>query len=365
MFGNLVLLTVPAVTGVVGVLCGKFRRKAFFCAFFAITVFLITGIGGITGFGQNGAEGIRLQLLYMLSGNLSFGSTAAVESPPAYFFLIKLFTLVGLDMNGAVMIIAGFNALLAALFIYFRCSSPYIGAIVFSAGFMLTAFIGQCPFAAMIICAFAAGHAEDRRYFRAAAAILAAACFDSSVILVFAFYLIAVIPNIYISTLVSAAAAAAAAYIPNVPDIIFSFFGSGTSAAHNSSVVCVVYAFIGTFICVLLYAMIKNRSERLVCHIPVMCGGTVMLLASISDGRFFVPAAAMLMQSAVILAPDVYAIGKRFTEIVFKKTKETSALVFTIVCSVAVYILYAYMIFSDVCGSGYFSNVLFGEGSLI
>ena len=83
MTGRIVLLCVPALTAGMGVLCSKFRRRAFFCAAFGIILFCVTGYRGIGGIGNEFTEA----LVYPYSAE---APAVRIDYPPGYIFLMRL-----------------------------------------------------------------------------------------------------------------------------------------------------------------------------------------------------------------------------------------------------------------------------------
>ena len=361
MLGNIVLLCFPVLVAALCKMCSGFRKNVLFCAAFAFIIFFFAASGSIFGSGPSGAEGERLCTLYANAEGLTFESIRYIQCAPGFLLLIKFCSLMGADVNIFVMIAAGICAASAAIFIYRRCSSSYEGAFIFAAGFMITAYVSLSAFIAITVCAHASAYVQEHRFFRAAAFAVLAACFDASVLVAVLYYLISVIPNVYISSAVCAAVAAAFASIPGVADVVYSIFGEGTYCIHRAQILSASFVCFGALTAVLMTPMIKNRSGELVCHIPLLCGGAAMMFAAAGDGRLFVPALVLIMPAMVILAPDIHSIAVRFTQIMFPENSVRSGYIVTAVMAILALIPYVFLILTGCCGTDAFGISLFGE----
>ena len=364
MLGNIVLLCFPLLVPAAGRMSSGGRRNALFCAVFAFILFFFAASGSVFGSGPAGTEGERLALLFSASGELPYAAIKDMHCPPAFMFLMKLFCMSGADVNVFVIFAAGLSSISAALFIYSRCSSSCEGAYIFMIGAAVTAYISLSLFMALSVCAHAFSCLQERRFVRAAAFAALAACFDAAAIIAAPYFLISLIPNVIISSVVCAAVSAAFAFIPGMTDTVYSLFAVGTYHEHTAQTLCAAFTAAGAVTALLMLPMLKKRNEELTGQIPLLCGGTALMFVSAADGRLFAPAVMLAIPAAVILAPDIHIISVRFAQILFPEKSGRAGLTVTISLAALAFIPYVYMILTGCCGTDAFGISLFGEAAL-
>lgn len=364
MLGNLILLCIPVFLWAFGSFCGRRGSKALFCMVFGIVMFGVLGIGGLTGAGAVGRESISLGFLQASVGSVSYESIGSVGVPPAYMLLLKLCSEFTSDIRIFLIAASLIQSVLAASFIYKRCSTPYAGAVVFTAGFMLTSFVSSSFFTAALICGLASRYVEERRFFRFAAMMLAAGCFDISAVLLIPLYFITLIPNVYAAAVLSAALASLAAIYGDITGSVFSYLGESLTAGARIYVPCAVLACVSALLCMLMHGMISNRDERFAYLIPFALLGAAFSVAGIFNGKLFPLSVFLLVQSFTVLAPEVYDILHRFGKILFPDKPYTVGLAVNAICFLAVIGIYSYTLFGNCYGSEFFGQALFGEGKL-
>ena len=352
----IILTAIPAFLLAFGIICAKNDRRLLFCAAAAVCVFAVCGLTSLAGF--VGADADKLPLISSLAGQVSFEDLGIMNAPPGYLIIIRICAALGAESFTAPFILSCIQTLLAAHALYTRCSSPYSGAAILTFCFLPVYFAGSSVFTAALICLNASVYVRERRFFRYAALILTAACFDMSALLLLPLYFVTLIPNIWISAAVSAAIAALGAVFTKAADAVYGFFGEGLYTSAQSTVACAVIAIIASVLCILMFGMFKNRNGHYENLVPVLASGAAFSLASVFDGRFFAVSLMLLMQSAVVLAPEAEEIAGRFLEIVFPKYKMTSRILFNFVCLAAVVGICVYLVYGDVFGSGSYEAAL-------
>ncbi|MBR5089526.1 MAG: hypothetical protein IK093_08860, partial [Ruminiclostridium sp.] len=238
------------------------------------------------------------------------------------------------------------------------CSEPYSGASVILFCFIPAYFAGSAAFTAALICMTASRYFKERRFFRAAALILAAACFDMSALLIIPIYFIAVIPNIIISVGVSAFIAALAAIFTGAAGTVFDFLGSGKCTSAQFPVPCAVIACAAAGFAFLMYTMFRNRGNDCEKLVPVLCCGAAFSVASIFVPELFALTQMLLMMSVPVLAPDALEIGEKFIGMLFPEKKGAAQTALLIACVLAEAGVCAYLIFGDVFGASVFDSAL-------
>ena len=304
------------------------------------------------------------EAIFSYIGLIGYDRLGSVGIPPAYALLMKLCA----EFTGDIRIFCALNgciqSVLAGLYIYTGCSRPYAGAVMLSAGFMPASFVGTPFFTAVLICCCAMRYIRERRFFRFAAMILAAACFDISAVLLIPLYFITLIPNVYITAVISAAAASLAAIYSDITASVFSFLGFSLTVSLKSTVPCAVCACLAALICLLMHRMIANRDEKYAYLIPFAAMGAALSAAGVHNGMLFPVSVFLLAGSLTSLAPEVYELLLRFFGILFPKKPYTVGLAVNTACFAAVIGFCAYTLFSGCFGSEVFGQALFGEGTL-
>lgn len=355
IYGNLILAAVPLVIAAIGAFCAMKEQKLLFCLICGAAVYFVAVTGA--------ADGQRLGLLALMTGELPISSLADIETPPAYMLMLRICLEAGIGVEGFTALQAALQAFLAAAWLYNRDGFPYAGAAVFTACFLPLVCVDPNILTAVLVCLFGAEFIEERRFFRFAAVIFAAACFDISVLLLIPVWFIALIPKNYIVLPLAGGIAAAAVLLPDVTDKVFEFLGKGRYNYTQTPLPLAICAAAAALLLMLTAAMFRRRSEKTARVIPVFITGAALSFASVYDARLFVPAQAALALSATALLPDAFAICRRFTVLMFPRGKKAADITAITVCAVLGTALCAYIVFGDCFGTSYFGRHLFGEVS--
>lgn len=358
--GNLILAAIPVLLALLGKFCAAKEQKAVFCLIFGAAVFFTAGIGGVTGAEASGYDGQRLVTLAALTENMAVSTVMGLSFPPAYTLILKICLTAGIGIRGFMLVIAALQGFLAAAFIYNRPGSPYAGAVVFAGCFLPAVYVGSNVLTAALICLFGAKYIEERRFFRFAAVMLAAACFDISAVLLIPVWFITVVPNNWAAMLISALLAASA-LLPGVTGAVYGFLGEGLYVPHETPIPAAVTAVAAALLFTLMTAMFRNRSEQTARLVPAFSCGAVFAAAGIFEPRLFGLSLMTLAMSAAVIAPDAHYIIRKFTLIVFPDNKKAAGAAVDAVCCLAVTALCVYFVLSDCFGSSYFGTMLFGE----
>lgn len=362
IYGNIILIAVPAVLAALGALCAAKEQKALFSLLSGAAVFLEAGLCRILDTGGTGYEMQQLELLGMLTDGMSTDVLFGINAPPAYLLILKICMESGAGTSGFVLVQAILQAFLAAAYIYNRPGKPYAGAVIFAACFLPCSFVGGNTFTAMLICLFSAKYIEERRFFRAAAILLAAACFDISAVLLIPLWLITLIPNNWAALLISGALAASAALLPEVTGAVYEFLGEGMyTACHNDSVMA-VFAGIAALILIMMTAMFRHSNERTARLIPAAVCGAALSAAAVFVPELFMVSETMLSVSLTALAPDANAIIGRFAEIMLPDAGKKASIAASIALTLILTGVCAYKVICGNFGTDYFSAVLFRAG---
>lgn len=344
----IILITVPLLLRIIGIICEKAEKKALFLAAVAVSVFACIGLGSLGGF--IGADAVR----YPLDAGMT-----SLGTPPAYVPLMKICLAIMPDPVLYMAVIGCINTALAVYAVSVCCTGPYSAAAVLTFCFIPVSFAGSAPFTAALICLAASREFRERRFFRFAALMLAAACFDSSALLLIPLYLVLIIPQPVVSAVMSALIAALAVFFPEYTGYIFDFVGKGAYVTAEVPVLCAVIAVIAAISALLMYPMFKNREGRYETLVPVLSCGAAFTVTAVSDPRFFAPALMLLMMSSVTLAPEAYEIGKKFVGIVFPGSKTET--IFLAACVSAGALICAYLVLGDVFGASALDAALITE----
>ena len=350
----IILIGVPILIRIFGAACSIKNRKALFLAVFAAAVFTVVGLG-TTG-GLIGGDAARYSLLNAMIGTVPFGSIGDIDASPAYLLIMKICSVFAPDGSVFPFVIALIQTALAVYALITACGKPYSGAGVFLFCFIPAYFAGSTAFTAALIALIASRYIRDRRFFRFAALMLAAACFDMSALLLIPIYFIFLIPNIYISTGVSAMLAALAVIFPDAVTEVFDFLGNGKCTAFAYTAACAVFACIAAVVGMLIYAMFANRKNDCEKLVSVLSCGAAFSVAAVFEPRLFALTQMLLMMSAVALAPETFEIGKRFVEILFRREKKTAVIVFMAVCVLMEAGICAYLVIGNVFGAAVFDT---------
>ena len=362
MILGVIPICLPALLAGVGYVCSRKDMKAVFCLLFAGAVFCITGCGLFGGNAFAGSEAASARELYGIIDGLHFNTISAVtDTSPAYLLIMKVCKGFTDDPLVFGAVIAAIQSILAAAAVGTVCCSPYEGAVMLSGCFLLTTFVHSTTLTAGLICLFASKYIRERRTVRYIVLILAAACFDITALLLIPLYFITLIPNIYICTGVSAAAAVLAALFPAAISDTLGLLGGWTHTGYETPVICAVAMCTFALLCIIIYAMLINRSPDLGWLANTAALGAALTTAAVAAPVLSAPAMFVSIQSAVTLAPEVSDTGSKFVGIVFKDSRRTAQLVFGIVCTVIVTAICAYLTITNVYGSDAFAAALTGE----
>ncbi len=342
MSGDLILICITAAAAAVGALCSRRDLKTLYGIIFFAAVFCITGCGLFRG----------------------YGLIPVRDSSPAYIFIKYVCSAFTDAPAAAAAVMAALQSALAVAAVYTVCGSPYEGAVIVTGCFVLSTFVSPTLFAAGMICTAAAKFIRERRTVRFIALILAAACFDSSAVLLIPLYFIGLIPNIYICAGVSAAAAVLGALFPDTVGGILTFIGGETSTGFAVPVACAVIVGVFALLCAVIRPMLVNRSADLGRLANTAVTGAALTAAASAAPVLSAAALFTVMQSVTALAPEIYAIGGRFVEILFKDSKKAAKITFAVLCAAAVTGVCAYLVLANVYGSVSFEAALFGEVGL-
>lgn len=356
IYGNLIIIAVPALLAAIGAFCAAKEQKALFSLVFGAAVFLEAGLCRIMDPVPSGFE-------EQLAGSVYSDIISGTEAPPAYLFILKICMTAGIGTGGFMTVQAVLQSFLAAAYIYNRPDAPYAGAVIFSAFFLPCSFVGANAFTAILISLFSAKYIEERRFLRAAAVLIAAACFDVSAVFVIPLWFITIIPNNFAVLLISAALAAASAMLPDVTAGVFGYFGTGMFTGRYVTVPMAAAACIAALVLMITASMFRKRNERTARLIPFTICGAALSAAGIFVPELFVVSRIMLAVSLTALAPDAEWISGRFTEILLPgagtKARVASVILLTAVVTTVCIILTA----DDSMGTSYFGTVLFGAGA--
>ncbi len=363
ILGNIILIAVPAVLACIGAFCAAREQKALFSLLFGAAVFLAAGLWRVTDMSGAGAEMEALELRGMLTDAVEVGAVFGIKAPPAYLLILKICMETGIGTHGFLIVQAVLQSLLAAAYINNGPDKPYAGAVVFAACFLPCSFVSANSFTAMLIGLFSAKYIGERRFFRAAAVFLAAACFDISAVLLIPLWLITLIPNNWAALLVSAVIAVPAALFPGAAGAVYGFLGKGLYTPFRNTVVLAVFAGIAALILIIMTAMLRHSSERNARLVPAAVCGAALSAAAVFVPELFAVSQAMLALSLTALAPDVNAILGRFAEIMLPGAGKKASVAVGAVLALGVTGVCAYIVFAGGFGTERFSAVLFGAGN--
>ncbi|MBO6230170.1 MAG: EpsG family protein [Ruminiclostridium sp.] len=350
----IILIVVPVMLRVIGAVCSKTDRKGLFCAAFAAALFCVTGLGTLDGL--IGADAEKYSLLVPAIGGIGFDALGNIGASPAYLLIMKICSAFSTESFVFPLVIACIQTALAVYAVFNRCSSPYSGAAVLTFCFIPAYFAGSAAFTAALIAVIASGYIEEQRFFRFAALMFAAACFDMSALLLIPVCAVMFFGNIVIATAVPVILAVLAALFPEAVTAVFGFLGADRCTTADMPVACAVIACAAAASALLIYKMLANRSgdhERLV---PAIVCGAAFSVVTVSEPELFAFTQMLLMMSAVVLAPEAFDTGEKFVGIVFPEKRETSQTVFLIVCAAAETAICAYLVLGNVFGSDVFET---------
>jgi len=358
----IILIGVPLFIRIFGAVCAKENRKGLFCAAFGFSVFAVIGLGSLGGL--IGADSARYNLLNAVIGTVPFDSLGSTDASPAFLLLMKICSAFSTETFVFPLTAAIIQTFLAAYAVYTLCDRPYSAAGVFLFCFIPAYFAGSPAFTAALAALIASRYVEERRFFRFAAMMLAAALFDMSALLLIPIYFIFLIPNIYISSAASAVLAALAVLFPDAVTGVYGFLGTGKCTSAAFTVPCAVFACAAALIGVLMYAMFANLHNDCEKLVSVLSCGAAFSVAAVFEPRLFALTQMLLMMSSVVLAPEAFRIGGKFVEILFPKNKTVVRYVFLAVCVLAEIGICAYLVIGDVFGAAVYDSAFLAGVSL-
>ncbi len=338
----ILLIAIPLLLRAVGSFCERRDSRLLCCAAAASAVFMICGLPGLAGLWDSAYDTFGADIR-----NVPFGELGSLGIPPANALLMKLCAFFGDDPAVYPLVTAGLNAVLAG---YAVRNAPYHGSSVLCFMFIPAFFCRSGALTAALICTIAAVYIQERRFFRYAALVLLAACFDMSALLTLPLYFVTLIPGAFVPAALAVIIAALVMIFPGALDGVYGAFG-GMCEIFPAPVFWAVISCIAAAVLMLMYAMFRNREGKYERLVPVMLCGAALTAAAAGDGRLCVPAMLLLMQAAVPLADEAFAIGSKFVGIMFKENQKTAQTVFLAVCVTAEAVLCACLIYSDAFGA--------------
>ena len=160
-----------------------------------------------------------------------------------------------------------------------------------------------------------------------------------------------IIKPVAVSAVVSVVIAVLASLLPDAVGAVYDLLGNGLYAPVETQVLPAVIVVIAAVLILLMYAMFKNRDGHYETLVPTFVCGASLTAAAVSDSRLSGAALMLMMQSAVVLAPEAHAIGTRFVEILFPKDKKTAGRIFLAVCAALGAGICVYLVLGDLYGA--------------
>lgn len=358
----LILIGIPLFLCAFALVCARSDKKTLFCTAFAAAVLAVCGVATINLLID--PDAMKYPFLWSVIGTIPFSELGMIEASPAYMLIMKICSAFTEDISAFLIITACIQAAVTVYAVAGRCSEPYQGAAVLAFCFFPAFFAGSGAFTAAAICITASRYIEERRFFRFAAVILAAACFDMSALLMLPIYFVMLIPGAVAPSVASAFIALLAVIFPDTVNAVIGFLGEGVCTAADVPPACAVTAVAAATVSVLMYAMFKNRPGHHEALVPVMSCGAAFTAASVFEPKLYAISLMLLMQSSVVLAPEAYEIGKRFVGILFPAGRKTAERVFLAVCIIVCAGICTYLVVGNVFGSDAYEFRFGTEGSL-
>ena len=353
IFGNLILIAIPPVTAAAGALCARKEQRALFCLICGALVYLVSAYGALNG--------TLTGLAAIMSERPPISSLGGINAPPAYALIVRICAETGTGGQGFITVQAFLQGFLTAAYLYNRPDIPYAGAAVLTAAFLPVVCCDANVFTAVVICLFSAKYIEERRFFRFAAVIFAAACFDISVLLLIPVWFLSFIPKNLVTALLTAGIACAAVMLPGVCGAVYGFLGEGLYGKPANPALPAVCACVAALLLMLTAAMYRTRNENTARLIPVFTAGAALSAAAVFEPRLTVVSQAALALSAAVIAPDALAIFRRFAEIMLPGHEKAAGRTAAVILVLLVMALGAYIVLSDCFGTSRFAAGLFGE----
>ena len=344
-----VIAALPFLLAGAGFICRGARRKALYCAVFGLLLFL----GAVLLRGGDFYE--KTNALFGILPKLSFNSVARLAEPPAYAVTAKVISALSGDFDIFFLITSAIGSAAAAYLVYSRCSVVYAGGLAFVlTGFFLCGEWNGCIFGAALICGFAMRYACEKRFFRFAAYIVFAACFDMSALLLLPVYFLLIPENPVFTAVFAAVTASSALIFPEFRDRLFtSLYGRYSPLSQEISPVIAVGAITLLALCLIAYKLLKQRGEYPMLCLRLLFFGAAFSLLSIFDSRFFPAALMTFMPAAVTLTSELFGVASSLMELTFKERRRlafgATAAIFLVIYG----IFYIFLISSGVFGGLY------------
>lgn len=221
-------------------------------------------------------------------------------------------------------------------------------------GFFLCGEWNGCIFAAALISGFALRYACEKRFFRFAAYIVFAACFDMSALLLLPVYFLLIPENPIFTAVFAAVTASSALLFPEYRDSLFSFlYGRYSSVSQEIPTVIAVGAFTLLVLCLIAYKLMKQRGEYPMLCLRLLFFGAAFSLLSLFDSRFFPAALMTFLPASVTLTSELFGVASSLMELTFKERRKEAFALSAAVFLVIYAIYYIFLISSGVFGGLY------------
>lgn len=340
----------------IAALCSIHSNRLVFSIITGAAVFAVCGICALGG--PVGDEAQRYEIISAAEQYIPYDDIPIINAPPAMSLLIKLCSAFPAQTNIFPLVMAVIQSLLAAAVVFYRCETPYAAGVVLTACFIPAYFVSSGAFTAALIGVFASKYIEEKRFFRFTAVMLFAACFDAAAVIPIFFYILLFSENIYMSTLRSFVLAASAVIFTGLTGALYEMFGAGRYAFGSISLPCALIIVLVGAGAAAMKPMLVNRSKRNELLVSETVCGALFAAASVFDGRLFGLALILLMQSVIPVIPDAFAIGQKFTVIMFPQKKKTAGRTFRIACGVLVTAVCVCFVFAGDFGAERYDTAL-------
>lgn len=344
-----VIAALPFLLAGAGFICRGGRRKALYCGVFGLLIFL----GAVLLKGGEFYE--KTIALFGILPKLSFDSMSRLAEPPAYAVTAKAVSALSGGSDIFFLITSAIGSAAAAYLVYSRCSVVYAGGLAFVlTGFFLCGEWNGCIFAAALISGFALRYACEKRFFRFAAYVVFAACFDMSALLLLPVYFLLIPENPIFTAVFAAVTASSALLLPEYRDRLFSFlYGRYSSVSQEIPTVIAVGAFTLLVLCLIAYKLMKQRGEYPMLCLRLLFFGAAFSLLSLFDSRFFPAALMTFLPASVTLTSELFGVASSLMELTFRERRKEAFALSAAVFLVIYAIYYIFLISSGVFGGLY------------
>ena len=341
-----VIAALPFLLAGAGFICRGGRRKALYCGVFGLLIFL----GAVLL--KGGAFYEKTNALFGILPKISFSSMARLAEPPAYAVTAKAVSALSGGADIFFLITSAIGSAAAAYLVYSRCSVVYAGGLAFVlTGFFLCREWNGCIFWAALICGFAMRYACEKRFFRFAAYIVFAACFDMSALLLLPVYFMLIPENPVFTAAFAAVTASSALLFPEYRDRLFtSLYGRFSPVSQEIPALIAVGAVTLLALCLMAYKLMKQRGEYPMLCLRLLFFGAAFSLLSLFDSRFFPAALMTLLPASVTLTSELFGVASSLMELTFKERRKGAFAVTAAVFLVIYGIYYMFLISSGVFG---------------